>query len=173
NTPPPPLPAPGKAPARLCQILMLRLKFPAALIKRVSHLAAEHMFSYTPGWTDSAVRRFIIRVGRDNLEDLFTLRGADAYGMTGSFPDPRSLEELRGRIAKIFAEEEALGLKDLALDGGDIIKTLGLPTGPLIGKILNFLLEAVLEDPAMNTREQLLTIAKNFYKTRLEIRTEE
>ena len=153
---------------RLCQLLLARLKFPTAVIKRVTHLVGQHMFSYTPDWTDAAVRRFIIRVGRENLSDIFTLRRADSYGMTGVLPDSRSLADLRGRIAEIFAKEEALSLKSLAVCGEDIMKILGLPPGPCIGSILNFLLEAVVEDPAMNTREKLLLMAENFYKTRLD-----
>ena len=155
--------------ASLTEAIMLRLKFPSALIKRVTHLIREHMFSYTSDWTDAAVRRFIVRVGKENLDDIFALRKADSYGMTGVMPGPKSLEELRGRIAKVLAEEEALGLKDLALNGDDLIKTLGISPGPQIGIILDFLLEAVLEDPAMNTREKLLGIAENFYTRRLKI----
>ncbi|MDR1933423.1 MAG: HD domain-containing protein [Spirochaetales bacterium] len=154
--------------ARLTQGILLRLKFPNALIRRVTHLIAQHMFSYDCRWTDAAVRRFIIRVGKENLEDLFTLRLADSYGRTGVPPDPRSLDGLRRRITGVLSRDEALTLKSLKLSGEDIKNTLSLPPGPSIGQILNFLFESVVEDPSLNDREKLLRIAENFYKTRLK-----
>jgi tRNA nucleotidyltransferase/poly(A) polymerase len=155
--------------ARLAENILLRLKFPTAVIKRVTHLVAQHMFAYDSSWTDSAVRRFIIRAGREYLEDLFTLRIADSYGMTGQTPDTRGVNELRGRVAGILEKEEAVSLKDLKLSGQDIKNALELPAGPKIGVILNFLFESVIEDPALNDRETLLKIAKNFYTTRLNV----
>jgi putative nucleotidyltransferase with HDIG domain len=154
--------------ARLAGAIMLRLKFPAAMIKRVTHLIGLHMFSYTPDWTGAAVRRFIIRAGRENLEDLFALRMADSYGMTGLAPDPRGLDDLRARVAAVLEQEEALSLKDLKLSGEDIKTALGLAPGPRVGTILNFLLEAVVEDPALNEKQKLLSLAENFYRARLE-----
>jgi tRNA nucleotidyltransferase/poly(A) polymerase len=154
--------------ARLAGAIMLRLKLPTAVIKRVTHLIGRHMFSYTPDWTDAAVRRFIIRAGRENLEDLFTLRMADSYGMTGLPPDPHSLEGLRARVAAVLEQEDALSLKDLKLSGEDIKTALSLSPGPRVGTILNFLLESVVEDPALNERQKLLTLAENFYRARLE-----
>jgi putative nucleotidyltransferase with HDIG domain len=154
--------------ARLAGNILLRLKFPNAVIKRVCHLIAQHMFNYDSTWTDAAVRRFIIRVGRENLEDLFILRTADAQGMRNLPADTRGLEELRHRIASVLQREEALSLKSLKVSGDDIKKTLALPSGPAVGKILGFLFESILEDPALNEREKLLLIAKNFYTTRLQ-----
>jgi poly(A) polymerase/tRNA nucleotidyltransferase (CCA-adding enzyme) len=153
--------------ARLARNILIRLKFPSAAINRVPHLIAQHMFCYDPGWTDAAVRRFIIRVGKENLEDLFTLRIADTLGMGGPPPDTRALDELRRRITRVLEQEEALSLKDLKVSGEDIKKNLTLPPGPAVGKILAFLFESVVEDPALNEREKLLAIAGNFYKTRL------
>jgi tRNA nucleotidyltransferase/poly(A) polymerase len=155
--------------ASLAQSIMLRLKFPTALIKRVTHLIAQHMFAYDPDWSDAAVRRFIIRAGKENLEDLFTLRMADSYGMKDSPPDPRSLDGLRGRISAVLSQEEALSLKDLKLSGDDIQNALSLPPGPFIGRILKFLFESVVEDPALNDKEKLLRIAENFYTSRLKV----
>jgi poly(A) polymerase/tRNA nucleotidyltransferase (CCA-adding enzyme) len=155
--------------ARLARNILVRLKFPAGVIKRVPHLIARHMFGYDSGWSDAAVRRFIIRVGKENLEDLFTLRAADTCGMGEQPSSTPGLDELRQRIARILAREEALSLKDLKVSGEDIKKTLTLPAGPAVGKILSFLFESVVEDPALNDREKLLTIAENFYKTRLNI----
>jgi poly(A) polymerase/tRNA nucleotidyltransferase (CCA-adding enzyme) len=154
--------------ARLAHNILRRLKFPNDIIKRVPHLIAQHMFCYDSGWTSAAIRRFIIRVGKENLEDLFALRMADTLGMGGA-PQTRGLDELRQRIATVLAQEEALSVKDLKISGEDIKTTLAIPPGPAIGKILAFLFESVVEDPALNDRNKLLHIAENFYTTRLNI----
>jgi putative nucleotidyltransferase with HDIG domain len=157
-----------KESARMTEVILLRLKFPSAVIKRVTHLVGLHMWSYDASWTDAAVRRFIMRAGRENLESLFLLRMADSFAMAGLAPDPRPLAQMRSRIEGILAREEALSLKDLKAGGEDIKKTLGLVPGPRVGIILDFLLEAVVEDPKLNEREKLLSMARNFYETRLD-----
>jgi len=64
--------------------IMKNLRFPGTDIKRAAHLISNHMFNYTEEWTDAAVRRFISRVGVNNIDDLFILRIADQFGMTNS-----------------------------------------------------------------------------------------
>ena len=78
-------------------------------------------------------------------------------------PSYLGLAELKGRIKKIMEEKQALGLKDLAVNGGDLIKE-GIPAGKKMGAILNELFEAVTESPAMNNRETLLEVARNIYR---------
>ena len=78
-------------------------------------------------------------------------------------PSYLGLAELKGRINKIMEEKQALGLKDLAVNGGDLIKE-GIPAGKKMGAILNELFEAVTESPAMNNRETLLEVARNIYR---------
>ena len=147
---------------------MRQLKFSNEEIDRVTHLVKEHMFYYESCWSDAAVRRFIIRVGIDNFEDLVQLRLADIYGMhriplqEGS-PSYLGLAELKGRIKKVIEKKQALGLKDMAVNGGDLIK-LGIPAGKKMGAILKELFEAVTESPAMNKRETLLEVALNIYR---------
>jgi hypothetical protein len=73
--------------------------------------------------------------------------------------DPRSLEAFRARIEAILEAKQALTLRDLAL-GGEDLAAIGVPRGPTMGRMLAELLETVLEDPALNTREALLRIAR-------------
>ncbi len=80
--------------AELTRQILTRLKFSNAMINNVCHLIAEHMFNYEPNWTVSAVRRFIIRVGQENLEDLYDLRIADIYGMHNHKVDFRFSEPI-------------------------------------------------------------------------------
>ena len=68
--------------------------------------------------------------------------------------------ELKDRIEKIMKEQNALSLKDLAVNGKDLMNK-GIPSGKKLGVILNNLLDAVLEDPNMNNKEKLLELAVN------------
>ncbi|MCR5763279.1 MAG: HD domain-containing protein [Treponema sp.] len=146
---------------------MTRLKFSNDYIDRVSHLVKEHMFFYESSWSDAAVRRFIIRIGSDNIENLFALRLADIHGMHNmpvmcSSPTWKNLEELKSRIKKITEEKTALSLKDLSINGNDLMN-LGIPRGKVLGSILKELFETVIDSPAMNTKEKLSVLAKNIY----------
>ena len=148
---------------------MIRLKFSNDMTDSVCHLVKEHMFHYESSWTDAAVRRFIMRVGSECLEDLYDLRLADMYGMYNEPVDIRYsasitlLLELKERVEKELSAKTALSLKSLAVNGRDLME-LGIPAGKELGRILNELLDCVVEDPAMNSREALLNTAEKLYK---------
>ncbi|MFA4906120.1 MAG: HD domain-containing protein [Candidatus Margulisiibacteriota bacterium] len=143
----------------MAEDILRRLRFSNEHIEKVGILIANHMFNYQTSWSDAAVRRFIRRVGLDNLPDLFALRMADTRGMEREI-DSGYLEELQLRIDKILAEENALHVKDLKVDGGDVMRELDIPPGPKVGKVLEALLEKVLDDPALNEREKLLRLIR-------------
>ncbi len=145
--------------ARLADELLRRLRFPRATTERVAHLIRHHMFIYESTWGDAAVRRFIAKIGRPALEELFELREADDVG-SGMPADEHGLGELRVRVAGQLAAEVALDRADLLVDGDDLIAELGLEPGPLLGAILERLLDAVVEDPALNDRPTLLLLAQ-------------
>jgi putative nucleotidyltransferase with HDIG domain len=147
-----------KESVALARKILRRFRYPNELTDKVCHLIEEHMFRYEDNWTDAAVRRFVVRVGEENLEDLFALRRADNYAMAGLEPGWDFLLPLTERIEKNLASGRALSLKGLAVSGNDL-KSLGIPQGKTMGIILSELLEAVLDDPALNTREKLLEIA--------------
>jgi poly(A) polymerase/tRNA nucleotidyltransferase (CCA-adding enzyme) len=153
--------------AELAENILRRLRFPNRIVKRVSHLIAQHMFHYEDHWSDAAVRRFIARVGEENIPDILALRRADQLAMVGSRFVSGSLIALEKRIEEVLAKDRALKLEDLAIDGNDLMRELGIPSGPKVGTILNALLESVLDDPSQNQREKLLKIAKKFYEARL------
>ena len=144
--------------------IMNRLKFSNEMIDSVCHLVKEHMFHYEPSWTDAAVRRFIIRAKPEFLDALFDVRLADMYGMYNEPVDIRYSEsvkllcELKDRISAVMQAQNALGLKDLAVNGRDLIAA-GIPAGKELGRILNDLLDCVIEDPNMNTKDKLMEVA--------------
>ena len=150
---------------------MRKLKFPNDAIKKVTHLVKEHMFFYTPNWSNAAVRRFLIRVGQENFEDLMQLRLADIYGMhncplkDGS-PEFYQLAELRTRVEKALAEKSAMSIKDLAVNGRDL-ENAGIPKGKAMGIILRELFETVTDSPEMNEREKLLNLAVRIWKEKM------
>jgi tRNA nucleotidyltransferase (CCA-adding enzyme) len=118
------------------------------------------MFHYTRQWTDGAVRRFIRKVGLEYLDALFELRRADRIGNGLKRGESNAVKNLKGRIEKVLEAENAITVKDLSVNGYDIMGEFGLEPGPLIGKILSQLLEEILDDPEKNRREILLSIAK-------------
>ncbi|MDR2517452.1 MAG: HD domain-containing protein [Spirochaetaceae bacterium] len=147
----------------LARAILTRFRWPNAFINTVCHLVQEHMFHYTEDWSDAAVRRFIIRAGKANLENLYRLRRADSAAMTGTEPLADILLPLVSRVDRILSSSRALSLKDLAVTGKDLAAT-GIPPGKTMGRILNELLETVLDDPEQNTRERLLAIALKLHE---------
>ncbi|MBQ0052140.1 MAG: HD domain-containing protein [Treponema sp.] len=158
-----------KYSAQKAKPILTRLRFPNQLIEKVVHLIEQHMFFFETNWTDGAVRRFIVRVGKENLEDLFALRYADEYGghrrpMDPECKEAKAIEILRQRTKEVESKNSALSLKEMAINGSDLMKA-GIPAGKKIGLILNELFQMVLEKPELNTKEQLLRLAENFSKT--------
>lgn len=147
--------------AKIVENILTRLRFGNEMINRVCNLVENHMFNYEQNWTDSAVRRFIRRVGIQNLENVFSLRIADTMAMGRNVND-EYLKELKNRINKILEEENALNVSDLKISGFDVMRELNLSPGPKIGSILNVILEKVLDDPTLNDKEKLLKIVRSY-----------
>lgn len=162
--------------AKMTEEIMTRMKFSKIEIRRVSSLVRNHMFYFpitdekmneqeklelkSKEWSDSAVRRFISRVGEENLEDLFALRIADASANPKTAFVPDEISKLQERISEVREKDMALKISDLKINGEDLIE-LGVPYGPEIGEILDKLLEMVLDDPMLNTKERLSEITNS------------
>jgi len=142
------------AGATLAGGLLDRLRFPLEMRDAIVHLIAEHMFDYRPEWTDAAVRRWLRRVGPEAVDDLLALREADARATSPG--REAALDGLRVRIEAVRARADALTVRDLAVDGADVMRSLGIGEGRVVGEVLEALLEEVLEHPERNVRETLL-----------------
>jgi tRNA nucleotidyltransferase (CCA-adding enzyme) len=149
--------------ARLAERAMTRLRFPREAIDRVCHLVRLHMFDYRPEWSDAAVRRFLRAVSPENVADLFDLRIADNVGNGTKTGFPHYLGELSDRIDQVLTSAQAFTLRDLAVDGRDVMRELKVPAGPKIGVILDQLLEEVIEHPERNDRPYLLKRLREGY----------
>ncbi len=156
--------------------ILKRMKFPKQEIERVKILVKNHMFYYPHAqqegnkdemdnlmlsqWSDSAIRRFLNRVGEDNVEDLFKLRIADATSNPKSPFQPEEITQLQKHISEVRAKDMALKISDLDIKGEDL-SSIGIQPGPQMGNILRKLLDIVIEDPLMNTKEKLLDEARH------------
>jgi tRNA nucleotidyltransferase (CCA-adding enzyme) len=145
--------------ARMAGELLTRLAFPRRETEAIGRLVRHHMFHYQPNWTGAAVRRFIRRVGRDIVDDLLALRQADNVG-SGRPAGSGGLDELRRRLDAELAAGTPLSLAELAINGDDLVNELGLRPGPLVGRLLERLLDSVVTDPERNSRELLLADAR-------------
>ncbi len=147
---------------RMAEKIMRRLRFSNEEIRKVCVLVRNHMLNYRSDWKDSAIRRLIRRVGKDMIFKLISLRRADliAHGTDKSY-ELKLLEELKNRVKDELNKGFALSIKDLKINGYIIMKELGIPEGPLVGKILRRLHEKVIENPDLNTQEKLIQMAKD------------
>lgn len=147
--------------ARMVKDMAERLRFSRKEIERLTTLVRWHMFAYDTQMTDAAIRRFIRRVGVDNINDMMMLRVGDRVG-GGSKSTSWRLRELQQRIGEQLYEP--LTVKDLKIDGHDVMKLVGIKPGPEVGKILNKLFEEVIEDTRKNEREYLLKRTEELHK---------
>lgn len=121
--------------------------------KHVCHLVKHHMFETKEFHNEKALRRFIRKIGKENIFDLLDLRLADKKG--GKFPKKvYGILDLRNRIRNEINKKAPFGSKDLALTGQDIME-MGFQEGPVIGLIQKFLVDTVVDEPELNTAEKL------------------
>jgi len=148
-----------KMGAEMTEGALSRLKYSNEVIDRVVRLVSAHMFQGPE--TKKGLRRLIRKVGEDQIFTLLDLRRADivAQGKGGSSKDVDEFEKI---IREEMAKKPPLSTRDLAIDGKDVMKEFELTPGPLVGKVLNHLLEAVLDEPGLNRREGLLGLAKQY-----------
>lgn len=130
-----------------------RLRFSGKDRDRLFRLVRWHQFTVDERQTDSAIRRFIRNVEIENLQDMLNLRVGDRLG-GGARETSWRLEKFKKRLSEV--QKQPFSIKDLKVNGRDVMKILGIKPGPKVGEILNQLFEEVEQDPSKNTREHLL-----------------
>ena len=139
--------------ARMTQKIMERLKFPKKVTDLVVSLVRQHMFfSDTEAITLSAVRRVVIKVGKENIWTLMNIRECDRVGMKKK-EMPYRLRKYHAMIEEVLRDPISVG--QLVIDGKVLMDELRMKPGPRMGWMLHALLEEVLDDPEKNTREYL------------------
>jgi tRNA nucleotidyltransferase (CCA-adding enzyme) len=148
-----------KLGAKMTVDILQRLKFPRRETERVALLVAEHNWHYLPEWNDATVRRVLARIGPSELLALWALRRADlnARGrlVQEGLLTQQAAEE---RFARELERSAALRTSDLAIGGEDVMRVLKIGPGRQVGEVLAQLLERVIDDPDLNTRETLLRL---------------
>lgn len=141
--------------ARIAHAVLHRLKFDNDTRIRVERLVRAHDTDIP--CDKRGMRRALNRLGEDLFPDLLEVKGADMRAQ--SLYQRREKEEKLARLYELYHEVEAaaecVSLKDLAVNGGDLID-MGMKPGKELGVILKALLEEVIEEPSRNRREYLL-----------------
>lgn len=146
-----------KVSAEIAGKVLRRLKFDNDTIRRVVRLVLWH--DDKPKLTEEEVRRAMVRCGIEAYPDLFTVKVADTLAQS-EYRRREKLDYIRGYeklCEEIIRRGDCLSVKDLAVDGEDLAKA-GMKPGPGMGEILQKLLDLVLSDPSLNTKEQLLAL---------------
>ena len=144
----------GAQSARMADGILRRLKASNDLRERVVTLVEQHMTRLPAD--KKQLRRRLSRLGEEMLLDLLDLQAADFGGKGVESQEDQA--EVRRLLAEILAEESCLGLKDLAVNGRDLM-ALGY-AGPEIGRMLQRLLELVLDEQLPNDKAALLAAAE-------------
>lgn len=144
--------------ARMAGEVMRQLKFDNDTIARVKALILWH--DDNPPVTPANIRRAIHRVGLRQYPDLFAVKRADTMGKNPSQQAEMLayIDDYEAQYRRIIEEEQCISLKELAVDGSDLIAA-GMKPGKSIGETLDYLLRRVLENPEYNNRETLLKLA--------------
>jgi len=141
--------------ARMVRQICERLHFSKKDRDKIVNLIRWHMFTVDEKITDAAVRRFIRRVGVENVKDMMDLRIGDRLGGGTQTAQSWRLKLFKKRIEDQL-QPAPFSINDLAIDGNDVMKTLNIKPGPKVGQILQKLFEEVDEDLTKNKKEYLL-----------------
>ncbi|HUA08527.1 MAG TPA: HD domain-containing protein [Candidatus Acidoferrales bacterium] len=151
--------------AEMAAEMLRRLRFSNDTVATVEHLVRQHMYVQDPDLSDAAVRRFVRRIGLENLQRQFAVRHADIAG-SGLPKRDDSNERFEARVWAEVERKPAFSIADLAIGGDDVIAAIvraGLaPAGfrgdARVGAALQWLFEQVTEHPERNEREVLLAL---------------
>lgn len=147
---------------RILERIMRRLRFPNKKIETASHIVENHMYGLKPDLSEGATRRFLRRLGRENVDEFLRMRMADRKGNSfNSDAYERGIFNFLRNVRKIDRQESVLKVRDLKISGYDLME-MGLLPGPLFRRILETLLEEVLDNPEKNQQEYLLARTKEF-----------
>lgn len=140
--------------AKMTLKVMDELRFPKDFTEKVAHLVRHHLFYYNVDEvTPAGVRRFLTRVGPENIDDLFKVREADRIGSGVPKAFPYKLRHLQFMLEKV--KNDPISPKMLKVSGEDVMEIAQIQPGPKVGHILNILLEEIIEDPKLNEKPML------------------
>ena len=147
--------------ARIARKLAARLRLNKKDSQRLWRLVRWHQFTMDEHQSDKALRRFIRQVGKSNLQDILDIRTADRIG-SGSRPTSWRFELFRKRLLDV--QKQPFSLRDLKINGHDVMESLHLKPSPLVGKILEKLFQEIVADQKKNQRRYLLKQLPAIYR---------
>jgi tRNA nucleotidyltransferase (CCA-adding enzyme) len=142
--------------ARLADRILKRLRYPTRVRHHVVRIVAEHAFRLDGTIDGLAARRFLARYGDELALDLISHKAADLGAKPVPGHELDALAALKGMVAQERSQPHRLA--DLAVTGNDL-QAIGFREGPELGRVLQILLGEVVDDPACNEREWLLSRA--------------
>jgi poly(A) polymerase/tRNA nucleotidyltransferase (CCA-adding enzyme) len=154
--------------AAFSERILERLRYPAKFITTVSNLIRWHMFSIPHEAGDGAIRRFIAKAGPNAIPDLLELRRADIVA-TGRINERtfQAWRDLQDRFNQLLPDQSGNHPPKLAVNGHELMAQFALKPGPSLGKLLDYLGELILDDPALNQKEILLAKTKEYLEREL------
>jgi tRNA nucleotidyltransferase (CCA-adding enzyme) len=146
--------------AEMAREIMKRLRYDNDTVETVSTLVLHHDATIKP--EPGHILKWLGRLGLDNYRRLLQIKLADAAAQNPEeYPETAAeISEIRAQLDRILAERRCFSLRDLAVNGDDLI-ALGIPRGARIGAALKALLDMVIEKKVENEREELLEAAKS------------
>ena len=142
----------------MAEEILHRLKYDNATIELVCRMI--HYHDDRPQLSGRTVRRAMNRIGTENLPLLFEIKRADilAQSMYEREEKLEYVDTYEKLYKQILSKGDCVNKKDLAINGKDLI-AIGMKPGPQLGAVIDKLLEIVMDDPAQNTKENLLVLA--------------
>ena len=144
--------------------IMRRLKYDNETKRKVCALVENHGVVFRD--SEKQARRLLNKLGEEGLRDLIRLELADVKSQAPQFTDERT--ELIGNFSrlvdKVLEDQQCFSMRDLAVDGKDVLN-MGIKQGPEVGRIMNCLLDKVLEGELENERESLMSEARRIAKS--------
>lgn len=159
--------------AEMTSAMLDRFRFPTAVVRTTEHLVRQHMYSTDAELSDAAIRRFIRRVGTQNIERLFALRHADIAG-SGLPKRGDHNERFEERVRAEVSREPPFAIADLSIGGDDVITALirrgdaprEFSGDARVGAALQWLFEKVTDEPERNEPSLLLQLLEQYLDDR-------
>lgn len=152
----------GSISADMTRDIMKRLKFDNDTINKVTELVFYHDATFTV--ERKSVKRWLNKLGEEQFRRLLRIRIADIKAQNGVFEKERiqKITDIQMLLDDVLQENECFTLKDLAINGKDLIE-YGITQGKLIGEILNTLLISVIDCEIKNEKDELFKMIKQLF----------
>lgn len=149
----------GRVSADMTDKIMKRLRFDNDTREKVVELVYYHDATFEVG--KKYIKRWLNKIGEEQFRRLLNVRRADIKAQADMNQETRlqKIDNIGYILEEVLQDEECFSLKDLAVNGRDLI-TIGYKPGKEIGEVLNNLLDSVISGENINEKEKLLEIAE-------------